>query len=270
MQPLSYGTSDSPEGAPQGGQQLMELRHFGFCVLPGVLGPEELATARAKLDAVYATQERELGRDLLREIGESNLARFPLYYDDWFARLPVIPSVLGLVKALIGDFAVLHLQNGILNMPDVRHHQAAWHRDLPYQNWIISEPISVNAMFCLDPFTVETGCTHVLAHSHQLARFPGAEFIERHATPMVAEAGSVCLFDSMLFHKAGMNTSRNIRRGINHQYTIPLLKQQIDMPRALGERYAADPVYSQLLGYTSQAPTSVQEWRRNRQRRMKR
>jgi ectoine hydroxylase-related dioxygenase (phytanoyl-CoA dioxygenase family) len=270
MQPFSYGTAGTAEDPAKVSRHLVELRHLGYCILPGVLGPEELAVARERLDAVYATQERELGRDFLEDIGELNLARFPLYYDDWFARLPVIPSVLGLVKALIGDFVILHLQNGILNMPQVRHHQAAWHRDLPYQNWVISEPLSVNAMFCLDPFTVETGCTHVLPQSHQLARFPDPDFVERHAVPLVAEAGSVFLFDSMLFHRAGTNSSARVRRGINHQFTIPLLKQQVDFPRALGERYSADPVYSQLFGYTSQPPTSVEEWRRNRHNRPKR
>lgn len=270
MQPFSYGTEETHAAPASESQQLLELRHMGYCILPGVLGAEDLALARAKLDAVYATQERELGRDFLKAIGEQNLARMPLAYDDWFTRLPVTPSVLSLVRNLIGDFVVLHLQNGILNTPDERHHQMAWHRDLPYQNWVISKPLAVNAMFCLDPFTVQTGCTHVLPHSHHLEQFPGPDYVERHAVPVVAEAGSVFLFDSMVFHRAGRNTSSNVRRGINHLFTVPLIKQQIDFPRALGKRYATDPVFSQLFGYTSQPPSSVEEWRRSRHARLKR
>jgi ectoine hydroxylase-related dioxygenase (phytanoyl-CoA dioxygenase family) len=270
MQPFSYGTGAPAGDTPKADARVAELRHFGYCILPGILGPEELGAARTKLDAVYATQEKELGAGFLGEIGELNLARLPLCYDEWFAKLTVNPTVLGLVKALVGDYVILHLQNGILNMPKARHSQAAWHRDLPYQNWVISEPLSVNAMFCLDPFTVETGCTEVLPHSHHLARFPDADFVDRHAVPVIAEAGSVFLFDSMLFHRAGKNTSPNVRRGINHQYTVPLLKQQIDLPRSLGGRYASDPVYAQLFGYTSQPPSSVEEWRRNRHSRLKR
>ena len=270
MQSFSYGTGAAAGDPAKADSRLAELRHFGFCILPAVLGPEELAEARGRLDAVYAAQEKALGAGFLREIGELNLARLPLAYDVLFAGLSVSPAVLGLVKALLGDFVILHLQNGILNMPNARHSQAAWHRDLPYQNWVISEPLSVNAMFCLDPITVETGCTHVLPHSHHLARFPDPDFVERHAVPVVAEAGSVCLFDSMLFHRAGANTSANVRRGINQQYTVPLLKQQIDLPRALGGRHSADPAYAQLFGYTSQTPASVEEWRRSRHARLKR
>jgi ectoine hydroxylase-related dioxygenase (phytanoyl-CoA dioxygenase family) len=262
MQPTSQGAGDA--------QALAELRREGFCLLPGVLGAGEIALARGKLDAVYAAQERELGREFLRDINELNVARLPLAYDDWFASLTALPAVLGPVRALLGEFVLLHLQNGILNTPDERHHQMAWHRDLPHQNWVISEPISVNAMFCLDPFTVETGCTHVLPRSHQMARFPGQEAADRDAVPMVAEPGSVFLFDSMLFHRAGRNVSRNVRRGINHQYTIPLFKQQVDIPRALGARHAGHPVFAQLFGYTSQSPASVEEWRRNRHHRLSR
>jgi hypothetical protein len=47
---------------------------------------------------------------------------------------------------------VLHLQNGIINMPNEEHHQSSWHRDLPYQNWTSSEPLACNVFYCLDNF----------------------------------------------------------------------------------------------------------------------
>jgi ectoine hydroxylase-related dioxygenase (phytanoyl-CoA dioxygenase family) len=270
MQSFSYGTRETASPAATEPPGLVELRHRGFCVIPDVVAADALATACAKLDAVYAQQEREAGRETLVAIGEIHLARLPLEYDDWFLSLATQPRVLQLVRSLIGDYIILHLQNGILNMPQQRHHQAAWHRDLPHQEWTISTPLAVSALFCLDPFTVENGCTHVLPHSHQWPRLPPVDYVEKHAVPVPAAAGSVILFDCMLCHRAGENRSAQVRRGVNHVYTIPLLKQQIDLPRALGPRPGDDPELARLLGYTSQVPASVGEWRRLRQQRAKR
>jgi ectoine hydroxylase-related dioxygenase (phytanoyl-CoA dioxygenase family) len=261
MTSFSYGTSDA--GSSSAGQSAFaaELRDKGFCVLPDVLSRENLDLARMKLDDVYGIQEAEVGRGNLLRIKDADIARLPLAYDPWFLDLACNAIVLTLVRELIGDFVVLHLQNGIINRPAQSHRQSVWHRDLPYQEWTSSKPLAVSALYCIDPFTPETGCTHVLPHSHQADRLPRPDYVNEHAVPVAAPAGSVICFDCMLFHRAGQNSSSEVRRGINHVYTIPLIKQQIDLPRALGRGYATDPRLAQLLGYTSQSYESVGAWR---------
>lgn len=263
--PQAYGVS--PASNPTEGPALTELRHQGYTVLPNILSSAELAEGRERLDRVYAAQEKEFGAESLAAINELHVARLPLAYDDWFLRLAHQPAVLELVRQCLGSFVVLHLQNGILNMPRKVHQQAAWHRDLPYQEWTISKPIAVSALFCLDPFTAQTGGTQVLPFSQKFASLPPLDHAEKHAALATAEAGSVILFDCMVFHRAGHNSSAAVRRGINHVYTIPLLKQQIDIPRSLLGRYADQPELAQLLGYTSQTPATVHDWRRARQER---
>jgi hypothetical protein len=68
----------------------------------------------------------------------------------------------------------------------------------------------------------------------------------------------------MVYHRAGVNKSNVTRRGLNQVYTIPILKQQIDLPAVLNGRFAEDPKLSQLLGYTSEAARSTVAWRERR------
>ena len=85
--------------------------------------------------------------------------------------------------------------------------------------------------------------------------------------PVVAERGSFIVFDSMLFHRAGVNRTDRVRRAVNQVYTIPLIAQQISLPAALGGRYNSDSQLARLLGYESAPAESVVAWRERRERR---
>lgn len=242
-----------------------EVLRLGFTVLNDALSKETCASARDKLDAVYQRQVGELGAEALASIQETDLARAPLSYDPWFFSLLTVPAVLSLVSQILGEFHILNLQNGIINRPSLKHHQASWHRDLPYQNWVCTRPLAINALFCIDDFTVETGGTYVLPHSHRFEKFPSRGYVESHEQPVTATAVSVIIFDAMLYHKAGANTSQRIRRGLNHLYTIPLLKQQISLPSALRDAGIEPPTeLRRLLGFDSVEPLSVKDWRDRR------
>jgi ectoine hydroxylase-related dioxygenase (phytanoyl-CoA dioxygenase family) len=79
-----------------------------------------------------------------------------------------------------------------------------------------------------------------------------------------AKAGSAIVFDSMLFHRGGVNSSTSPRRGLNHLYSLPFIKQQIDMPRILNGKYADDDFLRKFLGYDSQPADDVIQWRSKR------
>lgn len=242
-----------------------EVRRLGYTVLPEVVPADVCEEARRRLDAVYEKQVHQFGATSLAAIKETDLARCPLSYDSWFLRFLDLPAVTGLVSRLVGEFNILNLQNGIINRPAIKHHQVSWHRDLPYQNWVCSRPLAVNALFCIDDFSIETGGTYVLPHSHQFETFPSGNFVEQHECPVTAGAGSVIIFDAMLFHRAGANTSQRIRRGLNHLYTIPLLKQQICIPEALRLAGINPPEnLRRVLGCESTEPASVEDWRQRR------
>src|SRR5688500_7246206 len=135
---------------------LEELSILGYSVIENVFNENELKIIRDKLDALLKTQENEVGKEKLKEINELNLVRCPLAYDDYFVTLATNNVVLEVIKKSLGNYFVLHLQNGILNMPNEEHHQGSWHRDLPYQDFIISKPIAISALYCIDDFSAET------------------------------------------------------------------------------------------------------------------
>lgn len=113
-------------------------------------------------------------------------------------------------------------------------------------------------------FQKRWGGTMVVPYTHNMEILPSDRYIKNHAITANAKAGSVIVFDSMLFHKAGYNSSNIIRRAVNHQYQIPLLKQFYDFPKALNGKFSDDKFLAQLLGYTSQVPLDDVMWRRNR------
>jgi ectoine hydroxylase-related dioxygenase (phytanoyl-CoA dioxygenase family) len=250
-------------------RHLEELAVLGYTVVPEVVAQSELARWRECIDDVYKRQEAEVGgRAALAEIGEQDVCRAPLLYDHAFLSMARNEKVLSLVRKVLGDWFVLNLQNAIINRPGEPHHQSAWHRDLPYQNWVCSKPLAIGALFAVDPFADYTGGTVVLPHSHQRETIPSETYIRSHAVTIDAEPGSVLLFDAMIFHRSGHNRSEHIRRGVNHLYTIPLLRQQYDFPRALGDDFHGDEPLRQLLGYTSATATDVLQWRTERRRRL--
>lgn len=247
-----------------------EIHRLGYTILHNLVPQNICAETRERIDFVYSVQEKESTQELLLSIQEKDLARLPLSYDEWFFQFLKFSEIKTLISALLGDYHILNLQNAIINRPSIQHHQAAWHRDLPYQNWVCSRPLAINALFCIDDFNEETGGTYVLPHTHRVESFPSAEYVKRHEQPVTAKAGSVIIFDAMLFHRAGSNTSNKIRRGLNHMYTIPLLKQQISIPRALASSINILPTdLYQLLGFDAEEPETVSTWRKKRSNKLK-
>jgi ectoine hydroxylase-related dioxygenase (phytanoyl-CoA dioxygenase family) len=242
-----------------------EVATVGFTVLSRLLDEEEIAQARSRIDDIYARQVDELGgAQRLEEINDADVARCLLAYDDFFVDLAAHPEVLAVVRELLGRNVVLMSQNGIINRSQGEHYQLSWHRDLNYQHFVSSRPLAVSALWCIEAFSAETGGTVVLPASHKVEEFPSDSFVRRNERSVDAPAGSVLLFDSMLFHRTGHNRSGRVRRAVNHIYTAPLIRQQISLPRALNGRFAEDPELRELLGYPFEAGESVQEWRQRK------
>ena len=242
-----------------------EIRIRGFTVVPQMLGAAQLPDIRRRLDAVYATQVRESGGECyLQAIDDAGIARCLLAYDSFFMEMLQEPRLLAIVELLLGPHYTLQLQNGVFNRASEDISQQAWHRDLPYQHFVTSRPIAVGALYCVDPFAPHTGGTRVLPGSHKVEAFPSAGYVERNEYSVRMDPGDALVFDAMLYHCAGSNQAANVRRGINHVYTLPFVQQQISLPDCLGPQFATHPMLAQLLGYTSAAPGSVSEWRERR------
>lgn len=264
MKDKFYGSFEQTAVDNEAERYAEEIVVKGFTIITGLCSDEELAVWRGKIDRQYERQEAEFGREVLASINELDMCRAPLLYDLDFLKLARHPRVCEVVQLLLGDWFILNLQNSIINRPGASHHQSSWHRDLPYQNYTISRPLAINALWAIDEFSATTGGTEVLPFTHKTEVLPSDAYIAGNGATAVAPPGSAIVFDSMLFHRAGRNRSNIVRRAVNHVYTKPILKQFYDFPRALGDRTDLDPSDARLLGYTSQVPVDDVAWRRAR------
>ncbi|HZI20738.1 MAG TPA: phytanoyl-CoA dioxygenase family protein [Pyrinomonadaceae bacterium] len=263
----TFGVKEFTRLASSWDAHVEQIRLLGYTIVPGALAADELAVAREKLDGIYQRQVEEVGGEArLAAINDGYTVRCPLVYDDFFLALATNRAVLSVVERLLGDYFVLMLQNGLLNVPAEGNEQNAgsWHRDLNYQHFVSTRPLSISALFCVDDFTEENGGTSVLPATHKAESFPSEEFVRDQSRPIEAPAGSVLVFDSMLYHRGGLNRTARVRRAVNHMYTLPFIKQQISLPQALGGRFCEDPFLAKLLGYESEPDPSVREFREKR------
>lgn len=242
-----------------------QLRTLGYAIIESDLTAEEIDDLRERLDVIYQKQVDEIGgEDRLRAMKDANVARAPLVYDDKFLRLATYEHVLRIAERLLGDYFILMLQNGVIAHPDQGFRTVPWHRDLNWQHFVSSRPLALSAFWAIDDFTVETGGTGLLPATHKIEEFPSDEFCARHEITATMPAGSVLIFDSMVYHRSGQNTSDRIRRGVNHMYSLPLLKQQLSFPQMLGGKYSDDPKLGKLLGYGSESGENVRLWRESK------
>lgn len=264
MKDKFYGRFDQTIADDDVAKHAEEIAVRGFTIVPDLFSDADLVSWRQKIDEVYEVQEREFGREALAAIEELDVCRAPILYDFDFIRLANHPRILSVVTHFLGDWFILNLQNAIINRPVTAQHQNSWHRDLPYQNYVISRPLAITALIAIDEFSPETGGTHLIPFTHKTEVLPSDAYIENNRIDSSAPPGSAIVFDSMLFHRAGTNSSQIIRRSVNHVYTTPIIKQQYDFPRALRSQLDLDPAVMRLLGFTSQAPLDDKAWRQAR------
>lgn len=261
----SYGVREVTRPESEFDLYKEEIIINGFTIVPDVLEESQLDEARSRIDRVYAAQSEEVGgEENLRKINDALVGRCLMAYDDYFLEFATNKKVHRLVASLLGDYFTILQQNAVINAPTGKHYQSAWHRDLAYQHYVSSRPLAVSALYCIDDFSEETGGTYVLPGSHKVEPFPSREFVQKHEKVVTAKAGSALVFDSMAYHRGGFNVSKGLRRGVNHLFGLPFIKQQISFPASLGGRYKDDPALSRFLGYDTEAAESVLAWRTNR------
>lgn len=262
----AYGIGAAATAAPAAFAPLLEeIAVRGYAALPDLLTGEEVERLNTVMDEIYARQCAEVGGEAaLASMNDADIARCLLAYDDAYMALATHPTLTGLARAMLGDNVVLLMQNGVINRPDRRQFQTNWHRDLNYQHWVCTRPLAMSALVCLEDFNLETGGTAFLPGSHLVENFPSAGIVAKSEVTPELPAGSVIVFNSMTFHRAGVNRSGRIRRAVNHVIGAPVLAPQVDIPSMLGRDEPADPWLAGYLGYRWNPKADVAAWRRQR------
>jgi len=229
-------------------------------VIDSGLNETEVESVQAHFGELQKAYIAKHGLTNLEVLGEEHMIRAPLTLGDRiFSEIALNPNVLALVSQLIQSRFYLSQQNGVINPASQEYSQGRWHRDLPFQHWVISKPIAINALYCVDDFTEQNGATWVVPGSHKHAAFPTDSYIEENSVQLEAKAGQFLVLDCMLFHSGGQNTTQVARRGLNHVYSVPLLAPQISIPHSMESSWMNEE-QMELLGFKYQIPLSVEEF----------
>lgn len=246
-------------------EKLEELALKGFCVLESGYNSKKIKEISDEFEKVQLRYTNDFGRSYLKKINEHNTLRLPLLIgkNNLFFALAFNKPLLHLISKSIRGKFILNQQNGIINPPKQNYNQGKWHRDLPYQHYVSSRPLALNALYCVDDFTSENGSTFVLQGTHKTENFPSQKYVLNNALQVTAKKGCFIVLDCMLFHAGGKNKTNRPRRAINHVYTIPLIKQQISIPNCISN-HKLSIFEREILGFPFIEPTSVKNYLNSR------
>ncbi len=235
------------------------LDQDGLTLLPSFVPADLLARLASELDAVY---EEQRGLQLRNGVGQGTdgtVHHLPCAGGAFLELLERNPCQTLLEQYFQGP-CILNTYGGVLNLPNEVSYVGGIHRDLRTFSGDVN--LMAQLLVMLDDFTEENGATYLLTGSHRLREKPADTLFFRDAVRAVGSAGSIVVFNSNLWHAAGVNRSNRPRRALTLAFTRPFIKQQLDYPRALGYDRAESfsPVLRQLLGYNARVPTSLDEW----------
>lgn len=237
-----------------------QLRRTGHCVLDAGYSPDELHRFSDDFNRTWERYLEKYGKAELGRLNELHTIRSPLTHGgEAFIKLALNQNLHAVLSELILGKYILNQQNGLINPPDEPFSQGMWHRDLPYQHFVSTRSLAINALFCVDDFTTENGATFVLPSSHKFEAFPSPGYIEKNAIQIEAKAGSFILLDCMVFHAGGFNRSKTPRRAVNHVYTIPYLKQQINIPMNMANASLTTEA-KEIFGFNNIEPISIDDY----------
>jgi ectoine hydroxylase-related dioxygenase (phytanoyl-CoA dioxygenase family) len=174
-----------------------------------------------------------------------------------FAGLVEHETVLELVRSILGRDCVLSDISAISLGPHTEG--GSWHVDSPLGQ--VPEPLpdfslTLQNAWMLDDFTPENGATRIVPRSHKLRKRPTwANTSQEGELILTAPAGSVAIWLSNTWHRAGPNTTARPRRAILSYYSRSWVKPFCDhvssIPKEKAQRFS--PTLRYLLGFSSNA-----------------
>ena len=233
-----------------------EFNRVGITILPHVISEDQAENLRAKSQQhILERNNSDVPKD------EMFSWRAPLLSDNDFRTLAMNSDILSFVQRILRNQKMqLQLQNVVALEPSTKHSQARWHRDLPYQHWVCSACLSVSVIVCLSEFNELTGSTMFIPGSHLHDEFPSEEYAEQNTQQFSARPGDAIAFNSMVFHRSGFNQSEAQRVGVNHVYTPPFIKQQIDLSSISSDSGQLSELECDLFGISFKTPLNIEEF----------
>lgn len=235
-------------------QAAEHLRQNGWCVLPGVLSPEQASTVLERLwHAAQAARAR--GRDTHVPYLDPNAANVRVFdllqADPIFRELIRHPVALALVEALLGSDILI--SNFTANIARPGSGSMSLHSDqalIVPEPWVM--PWSINIIWCLTNVHADNGATRFIPDSHRVSCMSelGDDPLGR-LRPFEAPVGSIIAMDGRVWHTSGENITPDEDRALLFgYYSRAFLRTQSNWNASLSPEVQADldPEFRQLLG----------------------
>lgn len=258
----SYGVLETEPVGDELSIHVEEVRNIGYTTIASGLNENELKVIRENCLSTSELYKNLYSKYNLSSIGEENSFRCPALIDLDFLKIPSNIKLIEIVSRLITGEFFLNQQNLVVNPPKSNSYtQLKFHRDLPYQHYVSTRPLAINALFAVDDFTIQNGGTYVIPGSHKTERFPTDAYLESQQKQISVKAGTFLVLDCMVYHAAAPNLSENPRIGINHVFSTVMFRPQIDWQQAfLDSKVLGWEKYESLLGLQFSTPKNVESY----------
>ena len=214
-------------------KQILQFHDQGFFVTKPMFTPAQCKELSAEFDRLH----KQLIRDAKKsgDPGAVEIAKNRPFIGQVHTRSPAAarwvkaPIYVEACRIFLGPSADLYYNQAVLK-PAKTGMSFGWHQDNGYRLTIPLEYIT--CWTAVSKTTVANGCIWVIPESHKWGLIPHRrdqvlrETIavfddESKAIPVEMEPGQIAVFNSLLLHRSGANTTGRVRRGFVPQYHMP-------------------------------------------------
>lgn len=229
-----YGVIDKFQAEDLNSSVYEHIRRDGYYILRSNIGEQEIAKRMLK-------RREESSKIKMVTNVDKDIERIPFAGEPALLEMIYSRKIKNVLKYIFNEKKYVMNQCNAVRIPaNGVNTQGRWHRDLPYQHFTSNEPIAISVLYALHDFTEENGGTWVLPGSHLFPEAASDAFRKEKAIQVKMKAGSCIIFNSMMYHAGGKNLTTKERVGINTVYTLPFIKQQVDIFKVVSSYWGSD------------------------------
>ncbi|WP_422134200.1 phytanoyl-CoA dioxygenase family protein [Endozoicomonas sp. ALD040] len=260
----SYGVREQYDIKKEFDLEKEQFERNGYALISSGFSKEKILEIKEEFTSIRKKYIQKYSSSYLESRNEHNGIRLPLLLSNVFLELAANERVIKFLTHFLGEGFILNQQNGVVNPAGEEYNQGKWHRDLPYQHFTTSRPIAINALYCVDEFTLNNGATKVIPSSHLHETFPSNEYIDENEKQIIANAGDYLILNCMLYHSGGKNVTIYDRCAVNHVYAAPIFAKQIQLDKEMFVYKFDIEKFEKLLGLRFSVKSGVSEYLESR------
>jgi ectoine hydroxylase-related dioxygenase (phytanoyl-CoA dioxygenase family) len=246
------------------------VRAQGYVVVSDALSPNFVAALRDDVDRLRREDTERFGKEYLYRIGQEGFIVNVGDRGRSFERLLLERPMDRVVESILGPGAFLYLFQGVVVPPGggLGAYPWKWHCDLYHVLQDVNDLSfvpGVNCLFYLDDVDARNGGTWIIPATQGLrdgeVPWHDAEFLQSAAFQVEAPAGSVALFNPLLWHCAGANHTDRPRRAVKMLMIRDWMLPQMDYSRSVRDEVLnrLDDEALRMLGHRSRIPRTFAE-----------